>query len=446
MSAEPRLAGFRWYVGIDWGNAAHHVSVGDATGAAVGERVFAHTAAGLAEMVIWLVALTQGQLALLAVAIETPRGALVETLLAQGVAVFTLNPKQTDRFRDRFNVAGAKDDDLDARVLRSALHTDGHCFRRVAPEAPEVLQLRELARADADLAEEFTRLTNRVREQVHRLAPEWLTLSPNADDPWFWALLAYAPTPAQAQRLRRGTVARLLRTHRIRRVTADEVWQVWRAPAVRVAEGAAAATAAHLALLLPRVQLVHAQRQQCTKALEAVLAQLAARQEAEPPADPGAGPASPASPGPSDVAIVRSLPGAGVRVVTSVFAYAAEAIRTCSGSALRAVTGIAPVTRRTGKRSGKPQPPKPREVSMRRACNAHLRNAFYHFARVSVSVDSAADALYAAHRAKGHTHGRALRSVADRWLRILMGMLTTRTLYDPTRFAEPAGGVPAARA
>ena len=78
---------------------------------------------------------------------------------------------------------------------------------------------------------------------------------------------------------------------------------------------------------------------------------------------------------------------------------------------------------------------------MRYACNHRLRNACYHWARVSTQFDTAARAYYAALRGRGHSHGRALRSVSDRWLRILIAMLTQRTLYDPTRFAAKVGGV-----
>jgi len=35
----------------------------------------------------------------------------------------------------------------------------------------------------------------------------------------------------------------------------------------------------------------------------------------------------------------------------------------------------------------------------------------------------------------GHSHGRALRGMADRWLKTLTSMLTTRTLYDAQRRA-----------
>jgi hypothetical protein len=64
-----------------------------------------------------------------------------------------------------------------------------------------------------------------------------------------------------------------------------------------------------------------------------------------------------------------------------------------------------------------------------------LRNALYHWARTSVVWDAASKKTYAQFRARGHSHGRALRSMADRWLKVLTSMLSTRTLFDPQRRA-----------
>ena len=47
--------------------------------------------------------------------------------------------------------------------------------------------------------------------------------------------------------------------------------------------------------------------------------------------------------------------------------------------------------------------------------------------------DAAAKKHYAALRQAGHSHGRATRGVADRWLAVLMAMLKAGTLYDPER-------------
>ena len=75
---------------------------------------------------------------------------------------------------------------------------------------------------------------------------------------------------------------------------------------------------------------------------------------------------------------------------------------------------------------------------MRYACKPRLRNALYHWARTSIQHDAAARAYYDAAAGAGHSHARALRSVADRWLRILMAMLRTGTVYDASRFVRPS--------
>ena len=91
--------------------------------------------------------------------------------------MFALNPKQPDRFRDRFSPAGAKDDRRDALVLAGSLATDRKAFREV--EAPEIVRLRELSRTDGDLVEERTRLINKLKAQIRRCCPgPWRDLGP----------------------------------------------------------------------------------------------------------------------------------------------------------------------------------------------------------------------------------------------------------------------------
>ncbi len=421
-------AEFAWYVGIDWGSTTHEINVGDAGGDQISERVVAHTASAVADFLAWLTRVTGGRLAQVAVAIEMPRGALVDTLLERGVAVFTLNPKQVDRFRDRFSVAGAKDDRLDALVLRSALRTDRRCFRRLTMDEPRRIQLRELGRAEEDLTLDLSRHTNRLREQVYRIAPEWLTLSPDAGDPWFWALLAEMPPFGRRRSLSRSAIDRLLHRHRIRRVTADEVLAVLNQPRFLVAPGTLEAVVRHVTFLLPRLELAHAQRKECARELEALLDQMSTEPGDPPAAETGGDRPSTAAPPPSDIAIMRSTPGIGRFVTTTLVCEASAALHLRDYDGVRTLSGTAPVRRQTGTN-------KRGTVSMRYACNQRLRQACFHWALTSIKVDAAARAYYGALRARGHSHGRALRSVADRWLRILMAMLKTRTLYDPSRFA-----------
>lgn len=180
---------YGWFVGIDWATQAHQVWVLDGQGHRVAERSVLHAGGAITEFVDWLVNLAGGQPERMGVAIEVPRGAVVETLVERGVHVYALNPKQLDRFRDRFTVAGAKDDRRDAFVLAASLRTDQPAFRRVRLDDPVIIELREYSRMDDDLRDELTRLANRLREQLHRFFPQMLELVPAADEPWLWTLL-----------------------------------------------------------------------------------------------------------------------------------------------------------------------------------------------------------------------------------------------------------------
>src|SRR5271166_5058640 len=84
-------------------------------------------AAGLAALCDWLVSVA-GDPSSVAVAIEVPHGPVVDTLQDRGFAVHAINPKQLDRLRDRFSVAGAKDDRRDARIAAAGLRTDPQLF------------------------------------------------------------------------------------------------------------------------------------------------------------------------------------------------------------------------------------------------------------------------------------------------------------------------------
>src|SRR5271166_1588508 len=237
----------RFFAGVDWATETHQVCIVEAqAGKIIGERAFAHGGAGLAEMCDWLVSTSGEEPPTVAVAIEAPHGPVVEILLERRFQVDAVNPKQLDRFRDRFTVAGAKDDRRDAYVLADALRTDRHCFRRLTVEDPVVIELREWSRMAEDRQQERNRLANRVREQLWRYYPQALELGDDLAADWFLDLWALAPTPAKAARLRESRVAGLLKAHRIRRIDATEVLRILRQKPLVVAGGTVEAATAHI--------------------------------------------------------------------------------------------------------------------------------------------------------------------------------------------------------
>lgn len=414
---------FEWLLGIDWGSEAHALCLLNAQGQIQGTRTVAHTAAAVHDAVQWVREQTGAAPAAIAVGIETPRGVLVDTVIEVGFSVFAINPKQLDRFRDRFTAAGAKDDARDAQVLADALRTDRRAFRRVRPDDPLMIQLREVTRLREDLQEDEGRLANRLRDQLYRVDAAWLALSAAADEPWLWAILADAPDPATWAQLPRRRVAAALRAHRIRRISADAVLEQLRQSRLTVAAGVTDAVASRLAALVPQLQLVHEHRLTAERRIDRLLERLATVEEAgDEPREH------------RDVEILQSLPGVGRIVTATMLTEATGPLADRDYPTLRAYTGAAPVTKRSGKRAC--------FVHMRYACKRRLRQALYHWARTSIQRDAAARVYYDRLRVRGHSHARALRSLGDRWLRILIAMLNTRTLYDASRFIR-AQAIPA---
>jgi transposase len=401
---------FKYHVGIDWASDSYQVVVVGSAGEILGEKHVEHSGEGIHQFVDWLLSLASFERPSIAIAIEVPHGAMVETLIESNLAVFAINPKQLDRFRDRHTVAGAKDDRLDARVLADSLRTDQPCFHRVALDEPSIVHLREWSRMREDLQVESNRLANQLWEQLRRYYPQMLRLSSSAEEAWIWDLLEAAPLPGTAAKLNRARVQRILTKHRIRRITAAEVLECLGQLPLQLAPGAAEAASEHVLMLLPRLRLLQQQRKTAAQRVQALLEELCT------PEGEGCGH--------RDAEILLSVPGIGPVIGATMLSEAWQPLRDRDYQALRMYAGAAPVTRQSGKR---------KVVVMRRACNPRLREVLYHWARTSVQNEERAKQQYAQLRREGHTHGRALRGVADRNLAMLISMLKSGTLYDPAR-------------
>jgi transposase len=405
------------FVGIDWGSEQHQVCAIDKRRKMLLETAFEHSGSALERLTETLLRMAGNDVRQLVVAIEVPRGPIVETLLEKGIAVFSINPKQLDRFRDRHSVAGAKDDRRDALVLADSLRTDRAAFRRARLGEPWLVELRELTRLQEELKAERIALGNRLHEQLHRYFPQLLELDSVYEGKWLWELLEMAPTPELAQKLSVSKLRSLLKRNRIRRWNAEQVKEVLGARALRVAPGVAEATSRRVALLIPRLRLVHEQKVQVERDIERLLEKHAA---------PAEGKAEH-----RDALLLQSLPGLGTLVCATMLAEAWEPLQRRDYRSLRTLSGVAPVTKRSGKQYA---------VQMRSGCNRRLRTAVHYWAGNAIKHDAHWKDRYAVLRAAGHSHGRALRGVGDRLLATLVAVLNTQTPYDASRrgIAGPA--------
>jgi transposase len=272
--------------------------------------------------------------------VEVPHGPVVDALLDRGLAVYAINPKQLDRLRDRFSVSGAKDDRRDAHVAADGLRTDRHLFRRLQIADPRLIQLREWSRLAEELQQERVRLSNRLYSQLWRYYPQMLGLSDDLAAGWVLDLWTMAPTPAKAMHLRKTSVAQLLKRNRIRRINAETVLRALREPAINVADGVAEAATIHIGSLITRLRVVGRELHDAVRKLDELCACL---DEPSPTAAEHGGS------GRHDVKILKSMPGIGKIILAILLAEASGPLSRRDYQALRTLSGVAPVTKQSGK-------------------------------------------------------------------------------------------------
>ena len=408
----------QWYVGVDWGKSEHQICLLDAAGKQQAERKIAHSGAGFVELAQWLSAQTnQSDSASIGVALETSSGPVVDCLLALGYRVAAINPKQADRFRDRFSPAGAKDDRHDAFVLATALYLEPQALRTLEILDAETLELRERHRMREQLVRTKKGIAQKIRQGLWRYYPSFESwFGADLGLPVVQALWQHMPNPEVTQRRRKSSVATILKAHKIRRFQAEQVLAQLRAEPLPVSTTTTMLLQEQITLWFQQLDLVQQQLNTVTQQLESKLESMSTMASASTTGTSGTNP-----PHPSDRDILASIPGVGTIVLANLLGEAGTAIRNRDHAALRCLTGVAPVTKRSGKSY---------RVQRRRAANLWLVDSVYHWARVAAQVDPTCRQRYEALRTRGHTHGRALRSVADRLLAVACAMLKTGTLYQ----------------
>ena len=329
----------QWYVGVDWGKSEHQICLLDAAGKQQSERKIAHSGAGFVELAQWLSAQTnQSDSASIGVALETSSGPVVDCLLALGYRVAAINPKQADRFRDRFSPAGAKDDRRDAFVLATALYLEPQALRTLEILDADTLELRERHRMREQLVRTKKGIAQKIRQGLWRYYPSFESLfGADLGLPVVQALWQHMPKPEVAQRRRKNSVAAILKAHRIRRFQADQVLAQLRAEPLPVSTTTTMLLQEQITLWFQQLDLVQQQLNDVTQQLESKLESMSTMAAATTTGTSGSNP-----PNPSDRDILASIPGVGTIVLANLLGEASTAIRNRDHAALRCLTGVAP--------------------------------------------------------------------------------------------------------
>jgi transposase len=408
------------FCGIDWAEDHHDIALVNRDGKLLARRRISDDAAGLAELLALLAEHGDSPDDPVPAAIETPRGLLVACLRAVGRPVYPVNPMAVARYRDRHSVSGKKSDHGDSAVLSHVLRTDLDMHRPLPADSELAQAIAVLARAQQDAVWDRTTAHNRLRSHLREYYPGFLAafapLKGGIMRPEARAVLAAAPTPADASALTLTQLRALLKkAGRSRGIDteATRLRDAFRAPQMRQ---------------LPLVE------QAMGRQALALLGQLDAACAAAGDLEQAVTESFNLHP---DAGIITSFPGlgaiAGARVLAEI---GDDRSRFQHAKGLKAYAGAAPITRASGKT---------RSVTHRKIKNNRLASAGYTWAFSALTASPGARAHYDRRKDAGDRHAAAQRNLFARLLGCLHHCLLTGQRYDEaTAFPAPAKKLPQA--
>lgn len=400
--AEPTWAAL---AAIDWGSQHHSWAISPATGASVKTGVLKNTPEAVE---LWASALRRDYPdGPIAVAIEQKRGAVIYMLSKYDhLVLYPVPPSMSARYRDTFRPSGAKDDDADALLLLDLLQHHRQRLRSISQDTPETRLLRFLVQDRRTFVQHKVRVLQQLTDTVQQYFPQlrtWLEL----DTPLAGALLQRWPTLRDLQRAHPGTLNRFFREHRCydKELNHKRIQEIYDSvPATNdpvILEDCQRKTATSLALLAALRQQIASYDKRIAEVTD------------EHP----------------DARIFASFPGAGpVTVPRLIAAFGTRRDAWQSAAEMQRFSGIAPVLKRSGKTAF---------VTMRRGCPKFLRQTFHEFAGQSLPQSPWAKAYYDHHLAGNKkNHHRAVRALANRWIRVLYRCWKDSQLYDERLLLE----------
>ncbi len=394
------------FAGCDWGCEEHAISVIDETGAVVFKGRAPHDAEGLARLVRQLA--TLGSPSELPIAIETPTGLLVDTLVDAGHPIVPLHPNIVKACRPRYRAAGGKDDIGDSYMIADILRTDGHRFTKLHAQSDALRALRALVRTRNDLLAQRVALANQLRALLQSCWPGAVEIFAEIDSPIALAFVQQYPTSSSAARLGEKRLAGFLTRQRYSggRTPSDLLARLRSAAPSKVGALEAQAKGDLAAALANILERLVEQLKMLTARIEHAVAQL------------------------PEGRVVMSLPRSGRLNAAQILAEIGDQrARFVSDEHLAAEAGVVPVTYQSGKQ---------RSVVFRWACNHRLRQAITILADNSRHASEWAAHVYQRARARGCEHSHAIRILARSWLRVLFRLWLNNEFYDVAKHTAAA--------
>jgi transposase len=390
------------FIGIDWADKKHDCHVIAPNGDGFHQEL-PHSAEDIDAWVGKMLRLADGKP--IAIMLEQSRGPLIHALMFRdNVLLYPINPKQLARYRESYP-GGGKDDPTDARYLARMLRERITTLTAWQPDDKNTRLLANLSQQRRKIVDGQTKLRQQLLAQLKCYFPIVLELfGTTRQQPLLLSVLRRWPDPRQLRHADRRLVRRVLREHRVREEhRQNEIIDRIRSARLLCSDEALLIPSAMAAKLLAN------QIQQTHKTIKEFDAKIDEAMKQHP-----------------DAHLFTSLRGAGPALAPRLLcAFGSQKDRWEDADSLAAFSGIAPVTRKSGKQC---------QVKQRHACPKYLRQTFHEFADSARLYCPWSKARYHMLRDRGMKHNAAVRKIARSWIRILFRVWKTRTPFDCDRY------------
>lgn len=390
------------FIGVDWADEKHDCYAIDRDGKGFHQEI-SHSPESIDTWVGDMLKLADGKP--IAIMLEQSRGPLVHALMfRENVLLFPINPKQFVRYRESYPGSG-KNDPTDAKYLARMLRERITTLKAWQPDDENTRLLAHLCRQRRKMVDGQTKLRQQLIAQLKSYFPVVLELFRTVrQQPLLLSVLSRWPDPRQLKRADRRLIRRVLRDHCVRNEQRqDEIIERIRSARLLCRDEAMIIPAAMATKLLAN------QLQQSRKTIQEFDAKIAEAMKRHPEAH-----------------LFTSLRGAGPALAPRLLcAFGSQKDRWKDADSLAAFSGIAPVTRKSGKKC---------QVRRRYACPKFLRQTFHEFADSARLYCPWTKARYRMLRDRGMKHHAALRKLARSWIRILFRVWQTGTPFDCDRY------------
>src|SRR5215467_4445462 len=200
------------YIGIDWADKEHAVRMLVVDSGREESQKLKQEPESLADWVQGLRERFGGRR--VAIAVEQRRGALIYGLMSyEFLILYPVNPLTLARFREAFNVGGAKSDPSDAQLLLDMIRYHENKLRRWKPEDVDTRLLQMLVEERRHLVDQVTRLTNRLKSTLKQYFPQALEWAGELDSKQALDFLTRWSTVESVRKAGSNVIERFYREH-----------------------------------------------------------------------------------------------------------------------------------------------------------------------------------------------------------------------------------------